>query len=328
MATAENGKIDYEAGQTAVAMAEITDSGDQITYTTTATLFSGVSGSEADVRPNGLATGGASIPAISGTNNLIDVAALTCYLAGVLTTVSADTDVAIVRAATDVASISSITVNSSGAIAVVIGTDSADTNFSETRAAAGGPPLIPTTSIEIAQVRTTSNTAAAITTAQIFQVIGLHRERYDSPLFEPNNSAGTVVFNSAIPSIHTGTLPKKVYASYATPIFTEVSQGTDYVPSANSYSLSSTAIYGGTIGATSQTLGQGSFTAFLKDGITDQLAKLEGENLWFRFYPDKYKAPYLLDQGKLGVTISYPASDNISASCTINAETAATKVES
>ena len=141
MATSENGKIDYEAGQTAVAMAEITDSGDQITYTTTASLFSGVSGSEAKVRPNGLATGGATIPAISGTNNLVDVATLTCYLAGTLTAVSADTDVTIVRAATDVASISSVTINSSGAVAIVIGTDSADTTFSETRAAAGGPPL-------------------------------------------------------------------------------------------------------------------------------------------------------------------------------------------
>ena len=159
-------------------------------------------------------------------------------------------------------------------------------------------------------------------------MIGLHRERYDSPLFETLNSEGTVVFNSALPLIHTGALPKKVYASYSTPIFTEVSQGTDYVPSSNSYSLSSTAIYGGTIGASSKTLGQGSFTAFLKDGITDPLAKLEGENLWFRFYPDKYKAPYLLDQGKLGLTMSYPSSDNISAACTINAETAATKVES
>ena len=122
-------------------------------------------------------------------------------------------------------------------------------------------------------------------------------------------------------------LPKKVFASYATPIFSELAQGKDYVPSANSVSLSSEAIYGGTIGSSSKSLGQGGFTGFLKDGITDPIAKLEGENLWFRFHPDKYKSPYILDQGILGMTTAYPADGSISGAFTINAETEAKKVE-
>jgi len=327
MSTASEAKIEFEGGQTAYPMGEITDSGDHTLFDTSVSLFSGVSGSEPDVRPNGLATGGAVIPAISTTNNFIDTASLTCYLVGVLTTVTADTDVEITRAATDVASITSITINSSGAIAVVKGEDSADTTFSETRDVAGGPPYIPITSIEIAQVRTTTNTAGAITASEIFSVIGLHKERYDSPLFNIQSENGKVNFDAALPLIHTAGVPKKVYASYATPIFSELSEGTDFKPSQDSYSLSSTQIYNKTLGASSKSLGAGSFTAFLKDGISDAIVKLEGENLWFRFHPDRYKSNNILDQGILGLDISYPADDNISAACTIAASTKHKKVE-
>jgi len=327
MPTSENGKIEFEGGQTAYAMEELTDSGDQITYNTQASLFSGVSGSEPDVRPNGLATGGAVIPAVSTTNNFVDTASLTCYLVGILTTVTADTDVEITRAATDVASITSITVNSSGAIAVVKGADSTDTSFSETRDVAGGPPYIPITSIEIAQVRTTTNTAGAITASEIFSVTGLHKERYDAPLFSDDSANGNVVFDSALSLIHTAGVPKKIYASYATPIFSELSEGTDFKPSQDSYSLSSTQIYNKTLGASTKSLGAGTFTAFLKDGISDALVKLEGENLWFRFHPDRFKGNNILDQGILGLDISYPADDNISAACTIAASSKHKKVE-
>jgi len=161
MPTAENGKLDFEAGQTSYAMAALTDSGDNTIFNSAVTIFSGANGKAPDIRPNGVITGGAIVPAVSGTNNLVDVAGLTCYLAGVNTTVAAGLDTAITRASTNVASISSITITSAGAIAVVKGTDSLSTAFSETRAAAGGPPLIPVGSIEIGQVRTTTNVSWA-----------------------------------------------------------------------------------------------------------------------------------------------------------------------
>src|SRR5512143_2984440 len=164
MPSAANAKLQYEAGQALVAMAAMTDSGDQQTFTlANASVWSSKSGYDPQIFPNGLATGGAVVPAVSGTNDKIDVAALTCYLAGVLTSVAAAADTSITRPATAVSKIDSITVTSAGAIAVVAGTDGSTTAFSETRAAAGGPPLIPVGSIEIAQVRLISNTAAAIT---------------------------------------------------------------------------------------------------------------------------------------------------------------------
>ena len=325
MATAENAKLQYEAGQTAYSMSALTDSGDATIFTSSATLFSKKSGYAPDVRPNGLITGGGVIPAVSGTNDLVDVAALTCYLAGVKTTVAADTDVAITRGvSTDTHNITSITVNSSGAIAAVSGTDG--TAFSETRGAAGGPPLIPVGSIEIAQVRTTSVTAAPITEAEIFAVVGLHQERYDYPIFDVKYAEAQVEFASALPLIHTGGVPKKVYASYADPIFSDISLASDFTPAETSHSVSSTQVYGGTLGSSSSSLGQASFTAYLGDGIGDALVTLKNETLWFKFYPDRYKTPYMLTQGKLGISRTFPSGGNIEASCTISAETATVEV--
>ena len=326
MPTAQNAKLEYEAGQTAYPMAEVTDSGDHITFSGSATMWSNKSGFTPTVRPNGVATGGAITIAVSGTNNMVDVAALTCYLAGTLTSVAADADVSITRPATAVAKINSITVNSSGAIAVVAGTDGSTTAFSATRGAAGGPPYIPVGSIEIGQVRLTSSTAAAIASTEIFQVVGVHTERYDYPVWKELYSSGEVEFVGALPLIHTGDLPKKVYASYYAPIFSEISLSSDFTAPEVTHSVSSTQIYNTTIGSTSQSLGQGSFTAYLGDGVSDALVREKNNNLWFKFTPDRYKSPYILTQGLLGISRTFPAGDNIQAACTISAESAPVEV--
>jgi hypothetical protein len=323
MSTAENAKLQYEAGQNAVAMSALTDSGDHTSYTSAATLWSGRSGYAPVVRPNGLLTGGVSTK--TAINNQISVAALTCNLAGVVTSVSTGT-VTITRPATAVAKINSITVTSAGALAAVAGTDSATTDFSETRAAAGGPPLIPAGSIELAQVRVISNAAAAITDAEIFQVVGLHQERADFPLYDVNYGTGTVTFLAANPLIHTGPVAKAVYASYASPIFADVALASDFVPPETSHSVTSTQVYGTTIGSTSSTLNQGTFTAYLQNGVGDPLVSLKNAILWFRFYPDRYAADYILSQGKLGIARTFPAGDQIQATCTISASSAATEV--
>lgn len=325
MSTAENAKLEYEAGQASVAMTALTDDGDQTTFTSAATLWSGRSGYAPVVRPNGLLTGGAVTTHASA--DTVTVAALTCNLAGVVTSVSAGTG-SITRPATDVSKVCSVTINSSGAIAVVAGTDGSTTAFSETRAAAGGPPLIPVGSIEIAQVRLTANASAVIDSAEIFAVVGLHLERADFPLYTVNYGDGSITFLAALDEIHTGVLPKGVYASYASPIFGEVALASDYVPPETSHSVTSTQIYNTTLGSTAATLGQGSFTAYLQNGVTDGLVALKNALLWFRFYPDRYAAPYILAQGKLGISRTFPAGDQIQASCTISASAAATEVAS
>jgi len=323
MSTAENAKLQYEAGQNATAMSALTNSGDETTFTSGASLWSGKSGYAPVVRPNGLLTGGAVT--VHADNDKVTVAALTCNLQGVVTSVAADTGT-ITRPASDKAKVCSITINSSGAIAVVAGTDGAGTTFSETRAAAGGPPLIPVDSIEIAQVRVTTSAAGAVAASQIYQVVGSHCERADFPLWRVNYDEGSVTFLDALPEIHTGTVPKKVYASYASPIFADVALASDFVPPETSHSVTSTQVYGTTLGATSSTLGQGTFTAYLENGVSDALVSLKNQNLWFKFFPDRYATPYLLCQGKLGISRTFPAGDTIQAACTINAASAAVEV--
>jgi hypothetical protein len=325
MTTAADAKLQYEAGQDSVAMSALTNSGDETVFTSSKSLWSGKSGFAPVVRPNGLLTGGAVTVDNAAANNVVDIAALTCNLAGVVTSVAAGSLTA-TRPATAVSKVISLTVNSSGALAAVAGTDGSTTAFSETRAAAGGPPLIPTGSIEIGQVRFTSDTAAPVASSEIFQVVGLHTERADFPLYDVNYSSGSVTFLSALPEIHTGPVPKAVYASYAGPIFADVALASDFVPPETSNSVTSTQVYGTTIGASSSTLNQGTFTAYLTNGISDALVSLKNATLWFKFFPDRYASPYLLCQGKLGIGRTFPVADQIQAACTISASAAATEV--
>ena len=324
MPTAENAKLQYEGGQTAYAMAALTDSGDLTIFNSAASPWSKKSGSTPTVLPNGLLTGGAVSIAVSTTNDLIDTAALTCNLNGVVTSVSADTDITCSRGATtDTHRITSITVSSAGAIVAIPGTD--HTAFSETRGATGGPPYIPVDSIEIAQVRLTSITAAAITAAEIFSTPGLHKEDALNPVYSVNYTTGKVTFAAALAAIHTGDVTKAIHASYSTPVFADIALASDFVPPENSHSVSSTQVYRTTIGSTSKSLNQGTFTAYFEDGVTDALVTLKDETLWFKFFPDQYKAPYILSQGILGMSRTFPAGDSLQATCTISAEEVASE---
>lgn len=325
MPTAENAKLQYEAGQTVTAMSVLTNSGDNKTFTSAASLWSKKSGYESDVKPNGLATGGVVTPG-SG-NNAVDVAALTCYLAGVKTTVGASAGESVTRAATNVSSITSVTITSGGAIALVKGTDGSSSVFSETRGGAGGPPFIAVDSVEIAQIRLSGNAAAPIAASEIFQVVGLHQERFDYPVWDVDTANGQITFADSLSLIHTASVPKKVYASYSAPIFADVPLASEFVPPETSHSVSSSQVYGKTIGSSSSSLGQGSFTARLEDGIADALVKAKNQNLWFKFYPDRYKTNHIFVQGKLGITRSFPAGDSIQAACTISAESEGVEVE-
>lgn len=338
---ASNAKIQYESGQDLVAFVALTDQGDHKDFRSADALWSNRAGYEPDVKPNGLATGGAVSIAVSGSNDVVDVAALTAYLAGVLTSVGVAADTAVTRGTASPATPckkSSITITGAGAIAVVAGL--AGAALSTTRGAAGGPPLILPTSIEIAQVWLSSEVSAAITAAEIKQVVGTHCERYDYPTWEEvrfNVEAGIIgnagiEFASALPLIHSLASPvvpaaKAVYAQYYEPAFTDVPKSSDFVPPETTHSVSSKQIYGTTLGSSSSSLNQGTFTAYLQDGIADGLLALKNLNLFFKFFQNKLNStPYLLMQGKLGISRTFPAGDQITAACTISAEAAAAEV--
>lgn len=325
--TAENARLQHEAGQTLFPMEEFSDSGDQITFEGSMSLFSQKAGFTPDVKPNGLDTGGVITPEAALTDDQVDVAACSVYLAGVQTAVSAAAGTALTRAVTaDFVMINSITVNAGGSIAVVAGTQGAA--FSETRDAAGGPPLIPVDSVEIGQVRLAGDASAPVVSTDIFAVVGQHQERYDFPVWEEDIANANIVFASALPKIHTGVVAKKVFAKSFEPIFVDVPLASDFVPPEITHSVGSTQVYQKTIGSVSKSLGSGGFTAFLKDGITDTIVKEADETIWFKFWPDKNKAPYMLANGKLGLGRTFPAGDSIQSACTISSQEEATGVAS
>ncbi len=335
MPTAEDAATYAELGQTLYDYATMTDSGDRQTFTAVPNRFSGKSGFAPTVRPDGVVSGNKMVSAAaSASNDVVDIAAFTAYSGGSLKSVAAATDQAVTRPATDVAKVSSITMTSAGAIAEIEGTDGSDTTFSETRGAAGGPPLIPAGSVEIAQVRMTSATSAAITDDEIYQVSGQHCERYDYPGFsisplglgrKAKKSAETyahVKFDAVLPAIHTGGAAKGVAIKCYEPVLVKLSKTLDFSPAKNSHSISTTQYYGGSASSRSSSLGQASFTALVNDGISDSLMAEEDEIITIQHFPDENKDPYTLTQGACAVDPSYPATGQIQVAVTITPESA------
>jgi hypothetical protein len=315
-------RIDYEAGQTAHPFEALTDSGDMTAFSASFSPWSDAAGAEPVVAPYGLLTGGAVTP--TATNNQVSVAALTASMAGVagadahgVISVSSGTLLATRGTDTNPYRITSLTVDSDGDLAAIAGT--AGTSFSEDRGANGGPPFIPVGSIEIGQVHLTDDTAAAVLPGEIYTVAGLHVERADFPVWQIDYALGHVIFAEPLPAIHTGNEPKKVYARGSTPMFSPIPETSDWTPAEATYSVSSTDTYDGPRGSASSSLGQASFTALLRDGITDNFIAQRGKNIWVRFRPDRDKmVPYQLTQGILGVSREFPAGGgNFSASCTL-----------
>jgi len=319
--------IRYEAGQTPYPFEAMTDSGDSAVFAASFSPVSNAAGSEAVVAPYGLLTGGAVTPHTDA--NKVAVAALTASMAAA---VGADATgmvsvaagpLTITRAAGNVSKVNSITVDSTGALAAVAGTDGSTAAFSETRGAAGGPPFIPVGSIEIAQVRTVTSGSAVLSAGQIYAVPGLHTERSDSPVYALDYATGEVTFAGALPPIHTGSLPKNVYIKGATPLFSAIPNTSDWVPAESTYSINSTSTYDGPVGSASSSLGQASFTAVMRDGITDAVIAQKGKEIWLEFKPDRDKSvPKQLTQGIFGVSRTFPAGGgNFSASCTVTPRT-------
>lgn len=338
MPSAGNAIIYYEAGQSLVPMTALTDSGDKKIFNSADELWSDKGGYSPDIKPNGVLTGLVVSPAVSGTNDLVDVSGGALNLNGVVTPVAAGTDKSCLRGlTTDICRINSITITSAGAIAVVSGAD--HTAFSEVRGANGGPPWIPTGSVELAQVRLGALAAAAVLATEIKAIPNTHREQATFPTYEIEfgrvasgvMGVAGVTFSSAPMASHsddTGTTIKckKVYAQYYKPELTAIPKSSDFKRPANSKSVSSTQIYGGAVGAVSSSLGQGGFKAYLTDGVSDGLLGEEGNKLWFKFKPDRLKTPYVITQGYLGVVEQYPAGSSIMADCTISAEVSGNRV--
>lgn len=335
MSTSQNAQIKIEQGQVQVDYAPIINSGDNQYFSFADNVLSGKSGYAPDVRPNGVVTGSLLLsPAASGADNAVDVAAFTAYSKGVLHTVAVTSDLTITRPNSDVSQIFSITMTDTGSIAIVEGDEGADVNFSEVRGVAGGPPELLADSLEIGQVRINSSVDVPITMNDVFQVPGQHTELAFFPTYEIDNVGKGLAAEMAaetnahlkmaaiLPTSHVGGTTKKIWVRYYTPIFVAVSRTLSYTPAETSHSVSSTPFYGGEVGSSSSSLGQGGFTAILTNGITDDLAKNRNQVLTVMFLQDRNQTPYQITQGRIGVARTFPEGDQVQAGVTISSETA------
>ena len=334
MAQASNALIQIETGRDAVVGQVMVDSGDGKVFTVTNyPLFSGRAGYEPDVKPNGIVTGSNLLSPGSG-NDEVDTEAFTAYSKGVLQSPAAtDGTITITRPATDVAKINSVVMESDGSLDVVAGTDGATTTFSETRGAAGGPPLIPVEAVELGQVRVTTSAAGIITAAQIKQVPTVHNEYSNSPAFTINNIGqgknatvaakenAYVEFYSAIPAIHTGSVRKPVYIDFYAPLLGPLAVTRDFTPVENTHSVSSEQYYGNqAIASRSSSIGQGGFTVVLEDGVNDIIMNERDQVATVKFFPDANKSAYILQQGTIGIARAFPVDGQMTASVTMTSQ--------
>lgn len=319
----KNAEVAYESAQTFHPFEEMTNpDADQITYYSSFNPWSGVEGFEVAVRPNGLVTGGA-ITATTN-NNEVSVAAGTAYSAGIaaadtegLVSVNTATLTVTRPVTTDFTIIGSVTIDGTGTYVMVMGTEAAAPV--ETRGAAGGPPYIPVDSIEVGQVRLTSDTAAVVTSNEILQVLGLSQERWDFPVWTEFNFQGCIEFTQALPLIHTGDAAKQVWVRGYSPIFAPIPECFDWVPAEETSSVNTTATYDGARGSASSSINQASFSALLKDGHTDPILGLLNRNLFFRFKQNRLRTPFQLTQGILNVARTFVPEDNVTGAFTITA---------
>lgn len=333
MPTSQKAKVQIELGRTLTDFALMTDAGDRQIFTA-GTLWSGKSGYEPDVRPNGIVSG-QKLLSTHATNNTVTIAGFTAYSAGVLYTVAA-TSLALTRPSVSDYKICSVIMDDSGTIDEVEGTEGSA--FSTTRDAAGGPPLIPVDAVEIGQVKYSSQTAAAITADEIYQDIGDHAEYADYPVPEAFNVGkgsyadttaeknAHIKYNVALPASHTGAVAKRTYVKYYTPTLTTLSKTVDFAPAEVGVSKSSETMYegsgvSGAIGAMkADSVGDVSFVVFANDGITDAIIREKNEIITVKFYPDANKTPYLLTQGMCGLSRAFPAGEQNKITVTVYCE--------
>jgi len=330
MPTASKAKLMVELSQTFFDFTAATDSGDHKVFTVSGkSLFSVKDNFELDVKPDGIVTGRNLISPHTDADK-VNVAAFTVNIAGVETSVDASV-ITLTRPGAGVANINLIAVDTDGVVSAIVGTDSADTTLSRTRGAAGGPPYVPVGSTAIGELHMLE-TSAVITESEIFQDVGTHTERYDSPVWDEypigdGIQADAVIKKNAYiefsdvigDAIHTGDTYRLVYVSGYVPVAAEISHSVDFKACKNTHSVTSNTYYNAVKGTKTSALGQGGFTALVNDGVTDALVGQEDENLTFWFYPNRNKLPFVVTQGYLGLDPTWPADADIEVSATISA---------
>lgn len=321
MPSASNAAWRLEAGGIKTDMELLTNTGDNTVFKGSKTYWSSAKNRAPVVRSDGIRNGLAVTPK-SGTNDAVTVASGQINLVGVIVNIAgADVSTGFSRPSGTggMDSLKNAVTYNGTALVVVAGTEG--TAFSNTRGAAGGPPFIPVGSVEIAQVWLTGTAAAQIQAAEIFQVPGEHQERADLPRMEIQNFEGHIKYLSALPLIHTGSLPRRTYAETYDPVFLEIPSANNLQPPELSVTVNSTTVYKTALGAAASSLSAGSATVLVENGVRDSIVAASKDGLlWHKFYPDDSQTDHLAGQAHVGIVRTYPADNLISVAVTLAAE--------
>ncbi len=209
--------LKVESGFTVKPYEAMADTGNHQLFSCTGTRFSLCESDEAGidrrpaVTPDGVMNGCFVAPAISGMANAIDLSAGTLLIGGARINIAGSAGVAFARPATGFCRTVSITLTNLGAVAVVAGVDG--TAFSITRGAAGGPPWIPVGSIEASTVRLTATAGPLGETDISFAPEYSHAPEYTLLPY-----SASVRFSAPLAAIHTGAVPRAVWATWSEPV--------------------------------------------------------------------------------------------------------------
>lgn len=323
------GKLQMEAGGTLYTYEAMTKQSNTQHYEiTTGRLFSNaedVNGVDQryTIAIDGLKSGCKIKPAVSLTNDKIDVEAGVVVIAGVEVTVAADTDITITRGGSACIKYS-IMVDSSGVVSAEAGTTY--TSLSTVRDADGGPPLVTVGKVEIGQVWYTSLTPAVVAATEIKIVPEQHRELtyypgwfYIPPVTDDDQK---IELGVALMINHTGPLSRVVYAEYYNPVFVKMDDVSEVKPPRKTYTPTEENTYDAARKVSNESLGDGSFKILMDERTNSLIKQAEGDVRWFKWYGDKTKDDYVLFQGRVQIVDEYPVKGIMQATITIVTEVA------
>lgn len=329
MGSASNGLLRVESGPVAKPFENLTDDGDQKNFSATFTIWSLDGEFAPKVLPFGVISGGRGTPGAS--NDTVNVSAGKALMPGATVadgngevSWSASSGLSVTRPSTQTHKIVSITVTTAGAVTAVNGSEG--TAFSTTRGGAGGPPFVPVDSTELFQVLLSSQTAAIILASELQHVPNSSREEAFSPGWTEDALNGKVTFQTALEAAHTGGVAKTVQLRANGVSFADHADAVDWSPPSETFSVNSQQIYRRSIASETSSVGAGSVTVFLQNGIRDSILQRRGKRTWIQFFPDADAGDHDICNGKVSFEKSYPADNEISATMNIAAREPASEV--
>jgi hypothetical protein len=185
------------------------------------------------VAVDGLVSGGSVNP--TANVNEVSVEAAVIQVAGQLVSVTADPSMTLTRPlAANKVLISAIVVSAGGTLSVVAGTEGTSGGA---RGAAGGSPFVPVGSLLLAEIVLSTVADAQVLAPEINTI----PERIDIPSYSVDLMTGAVNMASPLEAIHTGSVPRDVYAQYKYATMADVGDLFDFNLSMKPKTVDSTA---------------------------------------------------------------------------------------